>query len=140
MFRRLPLIAAVLAGAVLLAGCQTTGSTSNGGAAVSAPPPATQQVAVDYSGTWTGTFTNRQGTSFPITFWLTVENGRVTGRGSIPSSSVDANPTLTGTVTGNRIVFTTSSGFVYTLTANAAGNTLTGQAAATNFGIIRLSR
>lgn len=98
------------------------------------------QAQSDISGVWRGTFTNRQGTGFPVAFTLTVADGRITGTGDIPSSTIDKKPSVTGTVVGSRVVMQTSSGFRYDLTLNADGNRLSGNVSGANSGTLSLSR
>ena len=100
----------------------------------------TAQAQPDISGTWRGAFTNTQGSSFPVNFTLNADDGRITGTGNVPSSSINPRPTVSGTIEGRRVRLETNSGFKFDLTLNAEGNRLSGTVSGANQGTLNLSR
>lgn len=108
--RRAFLAGSIATASILLAGCQST---------------AMQPVSADaapalYTGTWSGHFINRQGTRYPVTFFLSGAGGQITGRGDIPDSTFDTSPTITGIYNGAASQMQSSSGFNYELTMSQA--------------------
>ena len=85
-------------------------------------------------------FTNIRGNAFPISFTFKVTNGEIAGSGDIPSSSTDKNPSITGSLQGRSVAFSTSSGFHYDLTLNEAGTRMSGDVRGPNSGTATLSR
>jgi len=124
---------AVVAGMAGLAACQTTTMT----------PVSAQQAASLYSGTWSGHFINRQGTRYPVTWNLTEQNGQLSGRASIPDSTFDKTPSLSGSYQGNRAQVRSSSEFVFDMTMSVAEDgsyRLTGPVTGPNSGWLELRR
>jgi hypothetical protein len=118
-----------------MAGCQTTGSS-----VAPTSPTTVAESGIDIDGTWTGMFTNIRGNAFPISFTFKVTNGEIAGSGDIPSSSTDKNPSITGSLQGRSVAFSTSSGFHYDLTLNEAGTRMSGDVRGPNSGTATLSR
>lgn len=104
--RRTFLAGAITATAVMVAGCQTT----------TMQPVTADRAPSLYTATWAGHFINRQGTKYPVTFFLTGRNGQINGKADIPDSSYDSAPTITGTYNGASSKMESSSGFKYDLT------------------------
>ncbi|MBI1364178.1 MAG: hypothetical protein GC134_09355 [Proteobacteria bacterium] len=138
MFKSASFLAAASLAVLLLAGCQTTGT--------SAPAPAAPQTEVvkadvDVSGLWKGTFTNRKGQTYHVEFTLAVDNGKLSGHAYLPASTYDKRPAVTGTVSGNKVsIYNPSSNFHYELTLSADGKTLSGKVIGSNPGTMQLTR
>ena len=106
MLKRLfSVLAAVLTTGMVLAACQTTNH------AAATADEATVQIAGD----WQGHFINKQNKRFALNFSLKSDNGRLSGKASVPSSSHDKNPDLTGKIEGNTVTLTSSSKFYFDL-------------------------
>jgi len=135
MLRRISTLVAASAIMLLVAACQTTSTTP------SAPPTMpTEQVQAQITGDWSGYFTNRQGTAYPVSFTFKVDGTSLTGTGYIPDSSFDKRPTLTGVISGTNVTVYASSGFTYKLKLSADGKTLSGSVSGNNSGSLKLTR
>lgn len=134
--RRIAAPALLAAALTALAACQAQPPSDT----AAAPTASVARSRIDISGTWRGVFINNQGTSFPLSFEFVATEGRFTGTGNIPSSSYDTKPTVTGTVSGNRVNMVSSGGFRYDLTLNAEGTRLRGSVTGNNIGTLDLSR
>ena len=118
----------------LLAACQTTRDGAYTG-------PAVADAGQHISGEWKGSFINSRGRSYPVTFTFSGQSGTITGNASIPSSSVDTSPTVTGSYSGSKVSFMTSSRFKYetTMTTDGAGRyALSGSVTGPNDGSVEL--
>lgn len=137
LFRR-PFVAGFIL--IGLAACQTDGTSTPSASVTPAAAMTSQAPVADINGAWSGTFTNRRGNGFPVSFVLDVKDGKITGTGDIPSSSIETKPSVTGMVSGDHVTMQLSSGFHYDLTMNATGTRMNGDVSGPNTGTISLSR
>lgn len=94
-------------------------------------------------GVWKGNFINTRGQAYPMTFALTGDGGKVTGKADIPSSSVDKTPSLDGSVDGANVRLVSSGNFTYDLTMTtdgAGGYAMSGPVSGPNTGRADLTK
>jgi hypothetical protein len=106
-------LVAILALAVLIAGCAGPSSTPQ---AASGPP-------ANVAGSWTGGTVGAAGAS--VQMQLAQTGTGVSGRIDV-SGRPDVSGPLTGTVSGNTVRFKLTSGYGSTGELNVSGNTITG--------------
>jgi hypothetical protein len=107
-----------------------------------AAPASADDMAAKLTGTWKGDFINTSGDRYPVTFTISAANGKLTGKGDIPDSSIDTSPGITGTYSGDKSRWETSSGFYYDLTLSESSGTLylKGGVSGANDGDLKISR
>lgn len=99
-------------------------------------------MAAKLSGTWKGDFINSTGNRYPVTFVITASDGKLSGKGDIPDSSIDTSPSVTGAYGGGKSRWELSSGFIYDLKLSESSSTLRleGNVSGANNGELEISR